>query len=857
MNRLLAIGGLALVVFGAGCGKQAPPPPSPKPLPVVELPPPPPPPPRPAVDKVDYAALKPAALPVDDRFVFADVPAKAVRPEWDTFDILVWQYLTNVEEHHALWEAMGFMGFHVDRGGSETDRKWAVDKVCYQDHAAGKGYLHALEREVKAADSGYGTTVNLSSHGGWVHPRPRPLTDPAVLAKMFDEFKKNVTPLVNTKRMLIAFDDEIAIGTFTSPVEVCGHPNTVKEFQEYLRWRYANDLNALNKQWGTATPRVFVVTGENTAFPEGSVRAFLRQKYGAAYQAFVDKNGDLEPVILKLSGDKSFPDLPAYAFFQPYMDFATIPAISFEWVRKKKDVPLKEWNLAAWADFRDYMDRQFARVLRQLTVMSNEIDPSTPAGFVGSSAPSAWGGHNYSLLKKVVQWMEAYDIGATNEILRGLNPALTRVQTCFPPADWKLCTWFLSYYAAHRNKCVIMWPAEGEDSLFTAEGKTGIDGVDDRLKQAAPYVKTLVGAPSKALLAARMIADPIAIYYSQPSIRAVWAMDSECHGRTWPARSSSLDNYSNSYHQTFTAWCKLLEDLGYQYEVIDEEQLFAGRLNALGTRVLVLPKAVALSAAEVAAFHAFAEAGGLVVADNLPGIFDEHGTGLADDAMPVTGLFNCTRESARGIFDGSQVCELNGEAGYGQVGNYDILPAVHAKAKQFKGLPVAEVGLTATTAEDVAGSAVMVRNKTGRGQAVLMNLSVLRYLDMQARVGAVGAAAREAVGGLLGEIGLKPAVTVTEAGGPCPVTEVLRLVPKDGGLLVAMIKNPTRQGTITGLGDIPGVPAEPITVTVNLGIKAKKVRDIMKGADLVVNSDGLSVTLAWNPWKMLLLQVEE
>ena len=59
--------------------------------------------------------------------------------------------------------------------------------------------------------------------------------------------------------------------------------------------------------------------------------------------------------------------------------------------------------------------------------------PETPCGFVGGQAPNIWGGYDYAKLAKAIQFIEAYDLGSAQEILRSFNPgnAWAQVTTHF------------------------------------------------------------------------------------------------------------------------------------------------------------------------------------------------------------------------------------------------------------------------------------------------------------------------------------------------------------------------------------------------------------------------------------------
>ena len=82
----------------------------------------------------------------------------------------------------------------------------------------------------------------------------------------------------------------------------------------------------------------------------------------------------------------------------------------------------------------------------------------------------------------------------------------------------------------------------------------------------------------------------------------------------------------------------LVEDLLYQHDYVAPEQMLAGRLA--GYKVLLMPRINAMSDAEVAAVKAFLAKGGKVVADELPGGWDELGVPRAQN--PFTDVAGVT-----------------------------------------------------------------------------------------------------------------------------------------------------------------------------------------------------------------------
>ena len=111
-------------------------------------------------------------------------------------------------------------------------------------------------------------------------------------------------------------------------------------------------------------------------------------------------------------------------------------------------------------EWRHFMDYQFAEVLADLTRYTNKLDPLTPAGFVGGQQPSAYGGYDYAFLCRAVQWMEAYDDGGTNEILRSFwnQPRRIHAQTYGAFDGYKKNVWVLWNRLAHGNQLTIAWP---------------------------------------------------------------------------------------------------------------------------------------------------------------------------------------------------------------------------------------------------------------------------------------------------------------------------------------------------------------------------------------------------------------
>jgi hypothetical protein len=519
-----------------------------------------------------------------------------------------------------------------------------------------------------------------------------------------------------------------------------------------------------------------------------------------------------------------------------HKNFDQIGPVSFEAVRQRVKIPLLKMNLAPWIAWRAFNDKLFADTLALLSHHANTIDPKTPAGFVGGQQPSAYGGYDYAKLGSAVQWMEAYDIGGTNEILRSLwryPNARPRVQTWFSTGNTQHDSWFLWYYLLHGNRGVIAWPDRNGKPWFD-NGKLA-----PHIEANAKTFKEVQGPISKTILdpQAQFKTDPIAIFLSQPSIRANWAMDVTVHGRTWPNRSSSLDNRCQSAGKNRVAWFKLLEDLGYQYNVMTGPQVEAGDLVRSGYRVLILNRAIAISDRQAAEIRRFVSAGGTVIADHLCGLLDENGRGRGKAGV-LDDLFGLQRDESSGYFNGKMLAEVNGEK-YNKP-FLERLDAYQGARRTPDGLLIVERGTQPST------------SPISKGRTHYLNLSPVAYWDTTKRTGPLGAAWRKLIGGLLTSAGLRPEAQVMTDGKPIPLAEIIRW-QRGKRTVVGVIRNPTRQGSITGLGAIGGIDGPPTPIEIRFNHSMKNIVDLRTGQ---TKPNGKIIRVTWNPWEAALVEFD-
>ena len=486
-------------------------------------------------------------------------------------------------------------------------------------------------------------------------------------------------------------------------------------------------------------------------------------------------------------------------------------------------------NLGPWCDWRSFMDTQFAGTLAELTRFANSLDPATPAGFVGGQSPNAFGGYDYRKLCGAVQWMEAYDIGGSNEILRSFwSQKRPHVQTYFSSKNPRQDCWFLWYYLCHGNRGVIGWP----DGWF----KNG--AVAGYIQANAETFKEVQGPVSRKIIDGQFVHDPVAIYYSHPSIQVTWALDASPHKGTWPNRMSSMDNSISTGNLSRVAWLKTLEDVGIQAKFLHQDHLLGGALERDGYKVLLLNRVLCLSDAEAAAIRSFAAKGGTVLADHLCGLFDEHGKARA--AGVLDDLFGVKHDLAKGILGGNTLTEVDGERG----GNLSEKNWAVDGAATVWGMPVFERGLSfggaAKAAADAGVNAALVRN----GRNVLLNLSPIGYLLRRPKH--EGEAWASGVASLLKEAGVVPRVTVLENGHPAPQTEAIFWKNPDR-MTLCILRNLDRKASIDGFGSAQGSLGDgKIPLKLSFATAVKDLRNERTGRVL---GDGRTFDDELTPWE--------
>ncbi|MFP4055741.1 MAG: beta-galactosidase trimerization domain-containing protein [Candidatus Brocadiia bacterium] len=714
--------------------------------------------PRAALVLVAAAALARAASLEDDPYLSYVRTAPEFKPlrqdpemmigRWDTWIYMPWRYRWHIgtgERGGKFCQEYGFNGGFTDHGNTSVLpwlEKWHLR--FYNDHTAGKGYLHLHRRNWKA-DQRNPRAVRNSARG------PRPLDD-EMLEMLKDMVTRRVTGLRGSPvRVAYALDDEVSWGSFVRPIPWRIHEDDA----DYARW--------------------------------------LESYYGEPRQ-------------------------PQY--------------VTAEFVRKQLDGALRTLDFAPFLDRMTYNDSYWANFIGKLVETANAADPETPCGFVGGQSPNLFGGYDYAKLCKKIQFIEAYNIGSSQAVIRSFNPAnaMPQVTTHFHKDSRGTANdiWQTWYYFAHGNRGMIGW----------VEGWFERDGTPRPWLDAyKPTMKEVGHVQGSKLVGSRWIHDGVALYYSHPSIQVSWCLDIQPHGSTWVNRNG--DCRLGTSHLVRKAWERLLTDAGIQYSFIPYDEVIREGVPE-EYKVVVLPACFALSDVEAHRFRQFVERGGTLVADFMCGLFDQHGKGRARGALDdLFGVSHDGSETQADFFGPRLWVETDQDRAYSYKSYRQLLETVPATLRD--GYAIAEKKLPREP----------VVRKVGEGRAVYLNLSPQRYL-MHRQEGKADSASRQPFLRHVREAGCTPWVTVTDPQGNrpynCEVTYWHH--PRADRTYCFVLQNAEVTGSAYGGGGVEGLIEKKTTITVAF---PAPVRDLVDERTGRKHGTAKAATFDFNPVEAVFL----
>ncbi|MDD5482200.1 MAG: beta-galactosidase [Kiritimatiellae bacterium] len=277
---------------------------------------------------------------------------------------------------------------------------------------------------------------------------------------------------------------------------------------------------------------------------------------------------------------------------------------------------------ARWVDFRLFMERVFLGIHQAGAAAAREYAPDARVGFDGLFNTTSFTGYDWWQLSQNLDFLGVYPDHLQTEILRSFhkNKSITG-RWC---GGYRNLTSFKEYghwepwHTLFHEMNTVWWYnmiERAANGIFCSDTMNPTSFQPFPVLQAtSTEVLEIKGGIGKLLLNAKRDTGGIAILYSQSSLHA--ATYYAKHGNS---NDSALD------------FIRILEDLCHQYRFISYEQLAQGILTREKYKLIILPSSIALSEAERDALMAFSKSGGHVVADTIPGIYDEHGKPLVPD----------------------------------------------------------------------------------------------------------------------------------------------------------------------------------------------------------------------------------
>ena len=423
----------------------------------------------------------------------------------------------------------------------------------------------------------------------------------------------------------------------------------MKAWQEWLRSEYKGDIAALNREW-------------NSQF--------------AKFEEITQTTGQMNK---ELRGD-------------PFESAA-----------------MTAGNFARWMDRRVFANQNYANlILDGYTRRARKTDPDARIGLSGT-----FGFHNFGADYDV--WLKKSGFWTPYAAPRGGDGLVMDLIRSNRPEDY-----MYSYWIGYNNgtQLPLIWDMvfKGANAVWwfqmSGDGTYGWLGRNDvpyavRQTMIDQAILPLRRGLGDLLIRLKALSDPIALYYSpQVALASGTSFIPEMKG-------PGIGNEFAGAGSSAAGAIDLIRDNQREFLYLTKKRVLDGDLKKLGTRLLFLPMVQPLGEDDVAALRAFAEAGGIVVADLRPGVLSGRGRPVTES--PVDKLFGIKRTGP------GKAQEIN-FTGPVQVGGRSVnLTLEKAKADAEIAPAGASVGATAD------GVPLVLFNKMGKGGFCLLNFGFDRY----------------------------------------------------------------------------------------------------------------------------------
>lgn len=351
---------------------------------------------------------------------------------------------------------------------------------------------------------------------------------------------------------------------------------------------------------------------------------------------------------------------------------------------------LKEGNYPRWYDRQAFKSYNFVEYCKRHRDKLLEFDSKALLGFEGSGRFARRG--DPDLICRELKFWVPYG-GSLDELVR----SLTADKPYFLRGNW------MGYHRTADGLANKYWRmvASGSSSVWwwmwstigAWQGLIAPDlGCDDYVQEFVDDTAIVRNGLGPILQRAAQQHDGIATLHSHPSAYAA-TVD----------KNKTFQDYEPNHR----IWFNVIHDQPMEFRYVTGRMLRLGEFEADKFRILILPQALALSDAEAKVISDFAAAGGTVIADLRPGVYNEHlkprDAGVLDALFGIKGA---VRRSA-------QPADIQVE---GKLGEKDL-------ALKWSDMRVDPgVQLAGATALGRAGDVpVCIVNDAGKGKAILLN----------------------------------------------------------------------------------------------------------------------------------------
>jgi hypothetical protein len=388
-----------------------------------------------------------------------------------------------------------------------------------------------------------------------------------------------------------------------------------------------------------AMKKKYLETGDKTV---------LRRKYGLKDTAYL--NSVRNDLVNKVSEWKKFSPSAYYIYEEPSItryddaldlcfrestleamrlwlkeEYLTLKALNTQWgtnfLMWDEVMPddtyeaRRRGNYSSWADHRTFMEICWADQFKFVQDVVKEVDPEGLVQLSGTQASSSHNGYDYSRINKYVGQMNPYDIDNQLEYHHDFNPDLKVSGQAGYGALGKevLYDYYNHLFLKETGGSYIFWQVSclNPDYQICNSGLALKNGFDEMRRRGIGRLVNLYDPENEF---------NIAIHYSHPSVHASWIVDGEIVEQTEDNASNTLKQYNRNRD----GWVKELHDLGFGFNFLSYKQIEDGGLINNGYKILILPMSMALSDREVTNIQDFVKQGGILIADALPGVMDNH-----------------------------------------------------------------------------------------------------------------------------------------------------------------------------------------------------------------------------------------